>query len=273
LYTGATPILVDIVLDIPSTVFAMSIEEIKRKKTSKTKAIIFTHMFGKASDIEPLLKLGIPIIEDGTLSLGGSCNKVSVGEKGTISVFSLHETKVISAISGAVLVTDSNVILGRINNYLENSNHGKEFSLRYNYTLPPLHAALALNQLDKLDRFIDERKGLSIYYSDRLGCMSNQIITPTISEDNIFFRYILGIPQHIKPEELLKYCLTKGIELGRGIYPPLHQFLQLSGEQFTQTEEAVRSVVSIPVHPSISWSDAEYMMDCVIDYMTMCRAG
>ncbi|MCR8632385.1 DegT/DnrJ/EryC1/StrS family aminotransferase [Paenibacillus radicis (ex Xue et al. 2023)] len=273
LYVQAIPILVDCEFDVSNSLYTLSVEKVKHCITSKSKAIIFPHMFGKATVIEPYLQFGLPVIEDGTLSLGAvDVYGSRVGSKGTLSIFSVHESKMISAISGGILLTDDEKIFFRMKDYLENSDHEKVYSVRYNYTLPSINAALGINQLGKIDSFIHRRRYLANYYSQRLSSYEC-IELPKVTEDNVFFRFMIRLKNGIRPEDVLKYGESKGIQFGRGVYPPLHRYLNQDQDLFLNSEAAVQSVISIPTHPSIANNEAEYIMDVLEELLQNRKSG
>lgn len=265
MYTGATPILADCRYDVESMDYHIDFEDVRGKLTERTKAIIVPHMFGTVVDMNPFFETGIPVIEDGTLSLGATRNGVQSGQSGTIAVFSFHETKMISAISGGVILTDDPELYHNMLSRLESTDHHKAFSVRYNYEMPAVHAALASNQLRKLNKFIQMRRATAALYNERLSPYRDRVTLPNLSSENVFFRYMMELPASIAPATMLNYCASEHIQLGRGVYPPLHQYLnEGDATAYPNTNRAVNSLVSIPIHPSVTESEAEYIMDKVI---------
>lgn len=84
LYSGARPRIVD----IDRTDLNVCAETVKRRLTRKVKAIIVPHMFGNSAELDELLELGIPLIEDCAQALGAEYHDQKVGSFGSLSVFS-----------------------------------------------------------------------------------------------------------------------------------------------------------------------------------------
>ena len=111
---GATPILVDIDLNT----FTMNVNDMKRKMTNKTKAIIPVHAFGCSADMDPIMKLanqyGIPVIEDAACAIGTTYYGRYCGNLGTIGCFSFHPRKVITTGEGGMITTNDDELAERI---------------------------------------------------------------------------------------------------------------------------------------------------------------
>ncbi|MFK7696927.1 DegT/DnrJ/EryC1/StrS family aminotransferase [Paenibacillus sp. HJGM_3] len=265
LYTGAKPVFTDIAMNVQNSDFSMDLLHARANITERTKALIFTHMFGKAIDLDEFKSLNIPLIEDATLSLGAvSKNNRKAGSKGDISIVSLHESKMISAIAGGVLCTSNEVYYHAALEYLESTSHSKLFHLRYNYEMPPIHAALAINQLQKLPKFIERRLQLASLYKEKLMAYKHVLELPELMDDNIFFRYMVQLKEGITPESILSQGLEYRIQFGRGVYPSLHQYTGISNELFPNTTEAVQTMLSIPLYPALTDSEALHILDTLI---------
>ena len=85
-YTGATPVLADIGPDT----YNLEAADVKKRLTNKTKAIIVPHLFGKSADLDPLLKLDVPIIEDCARRWGAEYAQRPVGTFGLVSIYGLY---------------------------------------------------------------------------------------------------------------------------------------------------------------------------------------
>lgn len=88
-YTGATPVIAD----TSSKDFNTSCQEVKQKITNKTAALIIPHMNGIPADIQDLLDLGVPVIEDCAQSIGAKIDGKKTGTLGDIAIFSFYATK------------------------------------------------------------------------------------------------------------------------------------------------------------------------------------
>jgi|694.fasta_scaffold11186_8 perosamine synthetase len=172
---GATPILIDIDLKT----FNTSLQNILPKVTPRTKAIIIVHLFGKPVDIQVLSKKlpkRILIFEDAACATGGSINKKMIGSQGMASTFSFHPRKLITTGEGGMITSNSSQLIKKIR---ELRNHGiTEISsksnskfklgsiehLGYNFRMTDIQAAIGIEQLNKIDQFINERNFIAHEY-------------------------------------------------------------------------------------------------------------
>jgi perosamine synthetase len=181
-YCGAKPVMVDI---DPRT-FNIEVEDIKRKLTDNTKAIIAVHLFGLCADMDGIKEAapGVPIIEDAACAAGAAYNGVPAGALGDIGCFSFHPRKSITTGEGG-MITTNNTELGEVMGMLRNHgaaiseeqrHHGArpyllpEFNLLgFNYRMTDLQGAVGVVQIKKLDKFIDERAKWAAYYNEQLA--------------------------------------------------------------------------------------------------------
>jgi perosamine synthetase len=183
IYAGAIPVLADV---DPET-YNISVEDVIRKITNKTKAVIAVHLFGLCADI-PALREAIPepimIFEDAACAAGASLGSQPAGSLGHAAAFSFHPRKSITTGEGGMLTTNDPELASRV---AKMRNHGAEISeeerlngpqpfllpdfkqLGYNYRMTDLQGALGLVQLNKLDRFIAERNTWAQFYESELS--------------------------------------------------------------------------------------------------------
>jgi len=143
---------VPVFCDIENRSFGIDVKKLEDKITSKTKAIIYVHMYGFICNVIELLKISkkykIPLIEDASHAQGSKFNKIKAGNFSKIAVFSLHQRKNLPAGEGCVIVTNSKKIDKKI--YHLRSFGAKELS--YNYRMTEFCAAIGRERLKKLDK-------------------------------------------------------------------------------------------------------------------------
>ena len=252
--TGAEPLLVDINLDT----YNIDAKRLKQKVTGKTKAIIVPHMLGLPADLEEIINLGIPVIEDCALSLGATYKGKPVGSMGIVSVFSFYATKVIATGEGGMLVTNSTELIEKVRDWRD-YDHKLDYRVRYNYKMTDMEAALGIVQLGKLPFFIDKRREIASRYFEELSRM--KLTLPVILPDrqHIFYRYVVRSP--LKAEEFIQRLRDSGVEAAKPVYQPLNLYLNLSG--FPATIEAWEKSVSLPIYPSLSEDELKRVINGV----------
>ena len=163
LAVGAKPVFAD----TNKFDFNLSFHAVSGKVTRNTRAIIAPHHTGVPSDVDALNSLGVPIIEDCAQALGASLSGRPVGSIGFASIFSFYATKMITAVDGGMVMSHSAQFLERVRD-LRYYRSKADSSLRYNYKLQNLHAALGRTQLIKLPHFLERRRIIAGRYLELL---------------------------------------------------------------------------------------------------------
>lgn len=257
---GAEPCLVDNAYHPTEMDYNISPNAIRKKLNRRTRAIIVPHMFGVPAAIDEIAAFGIPIIEDGTLCLGARYRERPVGSWGQISVFSLHASKMIAAGEGGILIANDPDLYRRaqyLNSWSEEqkdermrSEDSFTYELRYNFRLSDILAALARNQLRKLPRFISQRRQLAQKYLDEFADLPYVQLPSIANHRNVFQRFLIAL-NLLKPVDVIREFLAAGIEVGRGVFPPLHRMLKLSPHEFPSAERAIKTLISLPLYPDL----------------------
>jgi len=252
-YVRATPVLVDI---DPRT-YNIDPESVKKALTGRTRAIIIPHMFGLPADIEPIISLGIPVIEDCAQSIGARFKGRSTGSLGSLSVFSFYATKMLGAGEGGMVVSTNPKFINTIKD-LRDYDEKETYVVRYNYKMTDILAALCESRLHKLPSCIDRRKEIARIYD--LGLSGSQLRIPIVPEqrDHIYYRYIIEVEDPIRfMDEMSK----RGIICRRPVFKPIHRYLGLPG--FPNTDHAWETAVSIPIYLALKQDEASFIIDTI----------
>jgi perosamine synthetase len=228
---GAIPVLVD----SDSDTWNMNVNEIERRITKKTKAIIIVHIYGLPVDVDPILKMAkdhnLIVIEDaaemhGQLYKGNPC-----GSFGDISTFSFYPNKHITTGEGGMIVTNNPEVDKRCR-LLRNLAFSPERrfvheELGWNYRFTNLQAAVGLGQLELLDNFVKRKRRMGDFYNRLLQDLSEFIDLPlprTDYAENIYWVYGLLLTDKVSGDARL--VMAKLQELGIGTRPffyPMHK--------------------------------------------------
>jgi len=250
LYLGAKPKIVDVEYDDGN----ISLNEIKKNVTNKTKAIIVPHSLGFPAKIDSIIELGIPVIEDCATSIGAKYKNKKVGSFGKISAFSFYASKMLTTGEGGMILTDDKKVAD-ITRELRNYTKHPKFRVRYNYKMTDIEAAIGIVQLKKLNNFIKKRIFLARKYTDLLKECPD-IILPIYKDKEmkpVFYRYIVKLLTH-NPDKIRN---SMSIVCGRGVLKPLHQLLGLSSKLYPNSEKLAKEVISLPIYPSLSEKNVE----------------
>lgn len=189
LYCGGTPIFAD----IDEYTYNIDPEDIQKKITSKTKAIIPVDFTGQPTDLDAIMKIAydnnLIVIEDGAHSLGATYKGKRVGALAHMTMFSFHPVKPITTAEGGIITTNSKEYYERLKSFRSHGISRTPFSheqgewyyemteLGYNYRMNDLQAALGVSQINKLDAFLLRRREIATMYNKKLSDIPG-VITP-----------------------------------------------------------------------------------------------
>ncbi len=174
LYTGATPVFVDV---DPRT-WCLNPEAVRAAVTRRSRAIMACHWNGHPAAMDEILAIaeqhGLAVIEDAAQALGSEYRGRKVGTLGQIGCFSLQGAKVAIAGMGGVAVTNHDALAEKMRIL---ASYGRTDSVMqywsdyvgFNYTMPNLPAALALAQVERLDELIAKKRQIFEWYEKHLG--------------------------------------------------------------------------------------------------------
>lgn len=250
-YCGAKPIL----SDIDYVDLNISIEDVKRKVTSKTKAIIAPHMYGKAANLDDLMDLGVQIIEDCAHAIGGYHGNKRLGSIGDAAMFSFYTTKMMATGEGGMVTFKSQEALKNARD-LREYNFKQTYKLRYNYKMTDMQAALGITQLSKLPEFIKKRRALAESYNKAF--QSIPALLPDFNE-SVFYRYIIHLKKS-NVKEIVNALEKNGVSSQCPVHP-LHRLLDVKG--FDNAEKAMKTALSIPIYPSLTEEECNTIVKAV----------
>jgi len=254
--------LTPVVVDIDEGGYNISLNAVVKALTRRTKAIIAPHMFGDPiPDIEAIVDLGVPVIEDCALSLGARVGGRMVGSLGELTVCSFYATKLLTTGHGGMVLSGSDQRLNRLRDLVQYDQR-PEYAQSFNFSLTDFQAALGRSQLTKLDSFIARRQSIAREYDRSLEAMSH-IRVPVRAQGSIYFRYLLEVPG---ADAWINRINSRGVDCRRPVFKPLHEYLNLNRADYPNADRAQRRSVSVPIYPGLR----EHEMESVIDRIAAC---
>ena len=273
---GGIPVLVD--SDIHT--WNMNVEEIERKITKRTKAIMMVHLYGLPADVDKIMELAkkydLKVIEDAAEMHGQTYQGRPCGSFGDISVFSFYPNKHITTGEGGMVVTDSEELAERCRS-LRNLCFRKD--VRYvhdeisdNYRFTNLQAAVGLAQIERLEEFVERKRNMGRFYTERLQDLPG-IILPlekTDSAENIYWVYgiVLERESEVSNQEIQKMLAEEGIGSRTFFWcmheQPVYQRQGLfAGERYEGAEYLARKGFYIPSGLALTKEQMEEVADKV----------
>ena len=279
LYCGGTPVFADV---DPKT-YNIDPEDIQRKITDRTKAIIAVHLAGQPCDMDAIHSIarehGLIVIEDGAHALGSVYKGKKVGSMSDMTTFSFYPVKPITTGEGGMIVTDNEdfykkMILFRSHGITRDDsmmtrNDGpwfyQQFNLGYNYRITDIQCALGCSQMKKLDRFLARRKEIVARYNEAFADCDN-IITPYQLSDTEsgWHLYIVQVKKCDR-RQVFENMREKGIGVNVHYIPVyMHPYYQEHGYEnvhCANAEEIYSHIISLPLYPGLTSEQQDYVID------------
>lgn len=283
LYCGGKPVFAD----IDSKTYNIDPEEIRKKITSKTKAIIPVHYTGQPCDMEEIHKIAeeynLIVIEDASHALGAEYKGKRIGSISDMTTFSFHPVKHITTGEGGMITTNDKTLFEKLllfrshgitrdANLLDNKNEGlwyyEQLTLGYNYRITDIQCALGISQLKKLDKFIDRRIEITNKYNEAFKDVE-EITIPYEAPYGRSSWHLYVIQLHLDKlkvgrKEIFQALREEGIGVNVHYIPvyyfPYYQKLGYKKSLCPHAEALYESIITLPLFPQMSDKDVEYVI-------------
>lgn len=271
-YVGATPVFVD--ADINT--YNIDLTKIENNITSKTKAIIAVHLYGRVVEMDKLMaianKYDLLVFEDAAQAHGAVYKGKCAGTFGDAATFSFYPGKNLGALGdGGAVVTNNDEIADKVRAI---SNYGSHIKYQHLYKgsnsrLDSMQAGLLSEKLPYLDAWNEERRKIASLYNRKI--VNSKVKLP---------QYIEGAQEHVfhiypvlceERTQFIEYLKEKGVETNIH-YPtpilcqPAYSEMKMLAEKFPVTNMICEQEVSLPLYPGLTESEIEYIIDVINAY-------
>lgn len=272
LLAGCKPVFADADLKTQN----VTAETIKAQITPNTSAIMVVHYGGLSCDMDDIMALGLPVIEDACHAVDSTYKGKACGTIADVGVYSFDAVKNLAIGEGGGVTTNHEDYMERASilrycgigkSGFEASTHGKDRWWEYNIVEPfikmnpsDVSAGIGLAQLDKLDENQAIRKKIWEIYQKEFGAMSSVEIPADAPEGDkhSYFTYFVRIPNR---DKVAKYLFEHDIYTTLR-YHPLHMnALYQSNQTLKNCEEMNETGLNIPLHPSLSMNDVDKIVE------------
>ena len=266
LYTGATPVFVDI---DPET-YDIDPDRVAAAITPRTKAICPVHLFGLPADMDPLLELaerhGLTIVEDACQAHGATYRGRRVGSFGH-GTFSLYGTKNMTTGEGGLITTDDDALADWIRLYRNQGMRERYHHeiLGYNFRLTDIAAAIGLCQLDKLERNTERRRAIAARYDAAFAALP--VVVPSVPADrtHVYHQYTLDVGPG--RDAIVADLAAAGVSTGIYYPIPVHRqpYVLALGirADLPVTERAAARTLSLPMFPGLTDDEQSAVIEAV----------
>lgn len=279
LYCGAVPVFADI---DPKT-YNIDPEDIERKITDRTKAIIAVHFTGQPCDMgrihEIANKHGLIVIEDAAHALGAVYEGKKVGSLSEMTTFSFHPVKHITTGEGGMILTNQRELYERLKLFrahgitreeqLLRKNDGpwyyEQLELGYNYRITDIQCALGISQMKKLPYFLKRRKEIAKKYQEAFAdCKNIQLPYQKPGCENAWHLYIIRVKGG-KRKEVFEQLREAGIGVNVHYIPvykhPYYQEHGYEGIRCPNAEQYYEEAISLPIYPALKEAEQQYVIE------------
>ena len=265
----------------PNTL-CLDIEDVKKKISNNTKAIIMIHMLGmidpKIYELAELCKKkNIFLIEDCSHAHGSLIDGKKVGAFGDVSCFSFYPTKIMTTgLGGMIITNDKNLekYAKSLRLFGSGQNLDEIVHMGNDWMLTEINACLGIQQLKKLENNIIKRNLIAKKYKDDLVNVDKlKIFEIPNNIRHSYYRFPLLLSEKIDRDLLIKKMKEKYNIETSGVYTPchLHPLYRKFGYRdgmFPVTEDILKKVICLPIFPQLSDENVEYVIRSLIQELT-----
>jgi dTDP-4-amino-4,6-dideoxygalactose transaminase len=272
-YCGATPVYVD----IDPVTYTMDAEQIEKKITRRTKALLPVHLYGQTAEMEPLLDVsrrhGIPLIEDAAQSHGARYQRSTAGSMGLCGCFSFYPGKNLGACgeAGAVVTNDSAVAarLRSLRDHAQEKRYHHE-EIGFNYRMDGFQGAVLGIKLKHIENWTETRRALAGRYRELLAEQSLVLPAQAPGRRHVWHLYVVTHPDRDRIRAELQ---ARGIQTGLHYPIPLHlqkayQHLRYREGDFPVSERVARECFTLPLFAEMTAAQQTAVVDALTELLS-----
>jgi dTDP-4-amino-4,6-dideoxygalactose transaminase len=294
-YLGADPVFLDV--EYGSSLITPEIVSEAIDRHPDAKALIVVHFAGQPAPmfrrgnrpgiLEVCREGGLKVLEDAAHAFPTRCGNRMVGSLGDATCFSFYANKTITTGEGGMLTTDDDVIAARAKvmrlhgidrdvwtrfTTLRSSWEYDVVAPGYKYNMPDINAAIGLAQLERAHILRDQRQRCAVRYVERLAGLQAldlpRIHVPLADHAWHLFVVIVKPQARVERGRLIELLSKRGI--GSSVpYKPLHRMsyyrdrYSLKAEDYPEAERIWRGCLALPLYPTLSDEEIDYVCDCL----------
>lgn len=275
---GATPVFADV---DPRT-FTLSPDDVEAKLSPRTRGIVGVHLFGNACNIEALEIIArrhdLALVWDAAQALGTTYNNRDIGSRPSVVCYSFYPTKNITTGEGGMIMTDDADLAERLR-LLRSQGAARKYehvTLGFNYRLTDFQSALGIEQLKRLERYVQRRRENAQALSRRLESIAG-VSVPYVPEysGHSFNQYCILIDEHtlgLTRNEVSERLNKRGVETAVHYPRSVHSQPMFGSEiDFPASNSLSAQILALPVHPGLSVVETDVIADAIEAVAKQCH--
>lgn len=274
LYERLNPVIVE----CDPLTYNIDMDDMKRKLSSRTRAIIPVDMNGLPVDFEAVIAFSeennLFLIADSAESLGAEYKGRKVGAQAPLHIFSFFPNKNITTGEGGMITTTDPQLYEKIKRL---RNQGQDYryhhvDLGYNYRMNNVSASIGIEQMKKIDRVVERKNRIVERYNQAFQTAENFTL-PVIPEyvtQHSWYMYTISLKKGIDRDEVVKQLHDRGIET-RLSFPPVHiqpYYMERFGykpDDYPVSLDAWQRLINLPIGPDMSEAQQDRVIDVVLE--------
>lgn len=266
-WENCTPVFVDIHPEY------LTIDETKIEKaiTSKTTAILATHVFGNPCNIQEINKIAekynLKVIYDAAHCFGVKYDSTSIFNYGDVSTCSFHATKIFHTGEGGAMFCKDTKLFQELFYSHNFGYNGSEViqGLGINAKISELHAAMGLAVLKYMDYIFTERKKIVDYYNENLNFMSLRTIKIRENTDWNYAYYPIILKDEDTMFAIVEILNKNNIFPRRYFFPSLNNIKYVNNIEMPISDAISKRILCLPIYPTLEMEELKKIIQIVND--------
>jgi len=265
-YVGAIPVFVDCREDS----WQMDPDDVERKITDRTRAIMAVHLYGHPCDMDRLSaiadKRGVYLVEDCSEALGTLYRNRHVGLFGDVATFSFYGNKTITTGEGGMLVSNNEATVEmavrfRGQGLAENAEYWHDL-VGYNYRMTNICSAIGLAQLERVHEFVEKKRNIAQWYSEDLQGLPVTLHGEYGDVRHSYWMCSLLVADPEDRDALRQSLASHDVET-RPVFPPIHTMPMYltEGEVFPVSEQIAARGLNLPSWPGLTREQVRFISE------------
>jgi perosamine synthetase len=257
--TGATPVFAD----CRASDWLLDPEDVVRRITPRTRAILPVHLYGAACDMAALRRIadahGLALVEDCAEALGTRIDGRHVGTFGDVGTFSFFGNKTVTTGEGGMVIARDDALAAQLRQV---KGQGQSATRRYwhevigfNYRMTNIQAAIGLAQMERFDAILARKREIAALYRSALAGLPVTFQRPDAGVESSEWLVTLLLPRGTERDAVMAEMQAHGVETRPVFYCAHHMPMYRRDEEFPVSEDISARGLSLPSYPALGDAD------------------